>query len=142
MRINDLSIDLMRGLHVRSGWTLLMHSIRSSVCKQHREFKLEPMGLWWILMICNPDISSYSSKPSSEEVYSWSHSFEKLMKNPAGRNVFREFLRTEYSEENMLFWLACEELKKDNSKHNIEEKARLIYEDYVSILSPKEVTTP
>lgn len=62
------------------------------------------------------------------------------MKNPAGRNVFREFLRTEYSEENMLFWLACEELKKDNSKHNIEEKARLIYEDYVSILSPKEVS--
>lgn len=62
------------------------------------------------------------------------------MKNPAGRNVFREFLRTEYSEENMLFWLACEELKKDNSKHSVEEKARLIYEDYISILSPKEVS--
>ncbi|CAH2303243.1 regulator of G- signaling 19 [Pelobates cultripes] len=80
------------------------------------------------------------SKPSSEEVYSWASSFEKLMKNPAGRNVFREFLRTEYSEENMLFWLACEELKKDHSKHSIEEKARLIYEDYISILSPKEVS--
>lgn len=62
------------------------------------------------------------------------------MKNPAGRNVFREFLRTEYSEENMLFWLACEELKKDNSKHFVEEKARMIYEDYISILSPKEVS--
>ncbi|KAM5135557.1 regulator of G-protein signaling 19 isoform 2-T2 [Mantella aurantiaca] len=80
------------------------------------------------------------SKPSSEEVHSWSHSFEKLMKNPAGRNVFREFLRTEYSEENMLFWLACEELKKDNSRHGVEEKARTIYEDYISILSPKEVS--
>ncbi|XP_068117946.1 regulator of G-protein signaling 19 isoform X2 [Hyperolius riggenbachi] len=79
-------------------------------------------------------------KPSSEEVHSWAHSFEKLMKNPAGRNIFREFLRTEYSEENMLFWLACEELKKDNSKHSIEEKARVIYEDYISILSPKEVS--
>ncbi|XP_053309201.1 regulator of G-protein signaling 19 isoform X2 [Spea bombifrons] len=80
------------------------------------------------------------SKPSSEEVLSWAGSFEKLMKNPAGRNVFREFLRTEYSEENMLFWLACEELKKDHGKHGVEEKARMIYEDYISILSPKEVS--
>lgn len=69
----------------------------------------------------------------------WAHSFDKLMKNPAGRNVFREFLRTEYSEENMLFWLACEDLKKELNKNMIEEKARMIYEDYISILSPKEV---
>lgn len=39
----------------------------------------------------------------------------------------------------MLFWLACEDLKKEISKAVIEEKARLIYEDYISILSPKEV---
>lgn len=69
----------------------------------------------------------------------WSQSFDKLMRNPAGRNVFREFLRTEYSEENMLFWLACEDLKQEINKSAIEEKARSIYEDYISILSPKEV---
>lgn len=57
----------------------------------------------------------------------------------AGRQVFREFLRCEYSEENILFWLACEELKKENNSDLIEEKARHIYEDYISILSPKEV---
>lgn len=53
--------------------------------------------------------------------------------------MFREFLRSEYSEENMLFWLACEELKQEQSSEAVEEKARLIYEDYISILSPKEV---
>lgn len=57
----------------------------------------------------------------------------------AGRKVFREFLRSEYSEENMLFWLACEELKQEQNPETVEEKARLIYEDYISILSPKEV---
>ena len=56
-----------------------------------------------------------------------------------GRRVFREFLRCEYSEENILFWLACEDLKKENNPEKIEEKARMIYEDYVSILSPREV---
>lgn len=74
-----------------------------------------------------------------EEIRLWSQSFDKLMRNPAGRNVFREFLRTEYSEENMLFWLACEDLKQEINKGAIEEKARSIYEDYISILSPKEV---
>lgn len=39
----------------------------------------------------------------------------------------------------MLFWLACEELKTECNKHTIDEKARTIYEDYISILSPKEV---
>ena len=58
----------------------------------------------------------------------------------AGRKVFREFLRSEYSEENMLFWLACEELKQEQNPEGVEEKARLIYEDYISILSPKEVS--
>ncbi|XP_010792586.1 regulator of G-protein signaling 20 [Notothenia coriiceps] len=79
------------------------------------------------------------TKPSMEEIRLWSQSFDKLMKNPAGRNVFREFLRTEYSEDNMLFWLACEDLKQEINKNAIEEKARSIYEDYISILSPKEV---
>ncbi|XP_014187162.1 regulator of G-protein signaling 20 isoform X2 [Haplochromis burtoni] len=79
------------------------------------------------------------TKPSLEEIRLWSQSFDKLMRNPAGRNVFREFLRTEYSEENMLFWLACEDLKQEMNKSAIEEKARSIYEDYISILSPKEV---
>lgn len=80
------------------------------------------------------------TKPTVEEIKQWAQSFDKLMKNPAGRNKFREFLRTEYSEENMLFWLACEDLKKEINKSSIEEKARLIYEDYISILSPKEVS--
>ena len=41
----------------------------------------------------------------------------------------------------MLFWMACEELKSEQQNPLIvEEKARLIYEDYISILSPKEVS--
>ncbi|XP_068452802.1 regulator of G-protein signaling 19 isoform X1 [Clinocottus analis] len=80
------------------------------------------------------------ARPSAEEIRLWSQSFDKLMRNPAGRNVFREFLRTEYSEENMLFWLACEDLKKEINKSAVEEKAHSIYEDYISILSPKEVS--
>jgi regulator of G-protein signaling len=100
-------------------------------------------------------------RPTLEEIRSWSKSFDKLMKSPGmfewhnfvsqfhnhrivlflgGRKIFRDFLRCEYSEENILFWLACEELKQEKNSEAIEEKARYIYEDYISILSPKEVS--
>ncbi|XP_059477561.1 regulator of G-protein signaling 17 isoform X2 [Neocloeon triangulifer] len=78
--------------------------------------------------------------PTLEDIRSWGHSFDKLMKSAAGRKVFRDFLKCEYSEENILFWLACEELKKESNPEVVEEKARFIYEDYISILSPKEVS--
>ncbi|XP_044741684.1 regulator of G-protein signaling 20 isoform X2 [Chrysoperla carnea] len=78
--------------------------------------------------------------PTLEDIRSWGKSFDKLMRSSAGRKVFRDFLRCEYSEENILFWLACEELKKEANPDVVEEKARFIYEDYISILSPKEVS--
>lgn len=77
--------------------------------------------------------------PSLDEVLSWARSFEMMLRSLEGREIFREFLRSEYSEDNLLFWLACEELKKETNPAVVDEKARIIYEDYVSILSPKEV---
>lgn len=77
---------------------------------------------------------------SASEVSSWGDSFEQLMNSETGRKVFRSFLRCEYSEENILFWSACEDLKKEPSPEVVEEKARIIYEEYVSILSPREVS--
>ncbi|XP_024895724.1 regulator of G-protein signaling 19 isoform X3 [Pteropus alecto] len=102
---------------------------RRRAWRASRESKLQPLPS---CEVC--------STPSPEEVRGWAQSFDKLMHSPAGRSAFREFLRTEYSEENMLFWLACEELKAEADQHAVDEKARLIYEDYVSILSPKEVS--
>lgn len=61
------------------------------------------------------------------------------MRSIEGRDIFRQFLQSEYSEENLMFWIACEELKKETNPTAVDEKARIIYEDYVSILSPKEV---
>ncbi|KYM97510.1 Regulator of G-protein signaling 20 [Cyphomyrmex costatus] len=77
---------------------------------------------------------------SLEEVRTWGSSFDRLMRSAAGRKLFKEFLVSEYSEENIAFWLACEQLKRENNPETIEEKARYIYDDYISILSPKEVS--
>ncbi|XP_018120654.2 regulator of G-protein signaling 17 isoform X1 [Xenopus laevis] len=88
----------------------------------------------------NIQIEEECQTPTVEEILSWSHNFDKMMKSLAGQNLFREFLRTEYSEENLLFWLACEDLKNEQNTKIVEDKARNIYEDYISILSSKEVS--
>ncbi|XP_043277118.1 regulator of G-protein signaling 17 isoform X4 [Venturia canescens] len=75
-----------------------------------------------------------------EEVRAWGTSFDQLMRSPAGRKLFREFLVREWSAENIAFWLACEQLKHESDPEKIEENARFIYENYISILSPKEVS--
>ncbi|KAK2860649.1 hypothetical protein Q7C36_004815 [Tachysurus vachellii] len=78
--------------------------------------------------------------PSLEETQSWAKSFEHLIKSPNGRNSFRHFLKSEFSEENLLFWLACEDLKKETNRTVVEQTVKQIYEDYVSVLSPREVS--
>ncbi|ESN93791.1 hypothetical protein HELRODRAFT_146503, partial [Helobdella robusta] len=75
-----------------------------------------------------------------DELEGWRSSFERIMRSHTGRQVFRGYLKSEYSEENMLFWLAIEDYRKVKDCRTREEKARIIYEDYISILSPKEVS--
>ncbi|XP_048262147.1 regulator of G-protein signaling 17 isoform X2 [Bombus affinis] len=77
---------------------------------------------------------------SLEEIRSWGSSFDKLMRSDAGRKFFREFLLSEYSEENIAFWLACEQLKHESNSEKIEENARYIYDRYISTVSEKEVS--
>lgn len=55
-----------------------------------------------------------------------------------GQALFRAFLQREYSEENVEFWLACEDFKKVRP-HKLSTKARKIFNDYIATQAPKEV---
>lgn len=56
-----------------------------------------------------------------------------------GLAAFRAFLRTEFSEENLEFWLACEDYKKIKSQSKMASKAKKIFAEYIAIQSCKEV---
>uniref|UniRef100_A0A8C4X180 Regulator of G protein signaling 17 n=1 Tax=Eptatretus burgeri TaxID=7764 RepID=A0A8C4X180_EPTBU len=75
---------------------------------------------------------------SKEEIQTWAKSFESLIETPHGLQHFHEFLRSQFSDENLLFWKACEELKAEQDQEAIARKARTIYDDYVSVFSPRE----
>ncbi|XP_075435588.1 regulator of G-protein signaling 3 isoform X7 [Ascaphus truei] len=80
-----------------------------------------------------------SIKPSPEDALKWGESFEKLLIHKYGLAAFRAFLRTEFSEENLEFWLACEDYKKIKSHSKMVSKAKKIFSEYIAIQSCKEV---
>lgn len=57
----------------------------------------------------------------------------------AGRLVFENFLRTEYSEENLLFWLACEKYKKITREPEMVDAAKRVYAEFVQVDAPRQV---
>uniref|UniRef100_A0A674GVH6 Regulator of G protein signaling 5 n=1 Tax=Taeniopygia guttata TaxID=59729 RepID=A0A674GVH6_TAEGU len=79
-------------------------------------------------------------KPSPEEALQWRDSLEKLLQNPYGLASFRSFLRSEFSEENAEFWVACEDYKQTKSPVKMAEKAKKIYEEFIQTEAPKEVS--
>ncbi|XP_060685683.1 regulator of G-protein signaling 5-like [Hemiscyllium ocellatum] len=79
------------------------------------------------------------SRPSSEEAKKWRHSLDKMLSHKYGLSAFRAFLHSEYSEENIEFWLACEDYKKTKSPAKRASKAKKIYVEFIETDAPKEV---
>ncbi|KAK9973389.1 hypothetical protein ABG768_024125 [Culter alburnus] len=72
------------------------------------------------------------------ETEKWKTSFNNLIKNDDGRKAFASFLQSEYSQENIEFWEACEDFKQ-TSVDKMDMKAKMIFERYVEADSPSEV---
>uniref|UniRef100_H3C5F3 Si:ch211-196h16.12 n=1 Tax=Tetraodon nigroviridis TaxID=99883 RepID=H3C5F3_TETNG len=60
---------------------------------------------------------------------------ESLLTSKSGLQAFQAFLRSEYSEENLKFWLACEDYKDAPSK----TKASSICSQFINPDAPQEV---
>ncbi|XP_004706837.1 regulator of G-protein signaling 2 [Echinops telfairi] len=77
-------------------------------------------------------------KPSPEEAQLWSEAFDELLASKYGLAAFRAFLKSEFCEENIEFWLACEDFKKTKSPQKLSSKARKIYTDFIEKEAPKD----
>ncbi|XP_057219068.1 regulator of G-protein signaling 12-like isoform X2 [Triplophysa rosa] len=71
---------------------------------------------------------------SERRVALWAVSFERLLQDPVGVRYFSEFLKKEFSEENILFWQACESFSKipEHDKKQLSYKAKDIYNCFLS----------
>ncbi|VDO11686.1 unnamed protein product [Rodentolepis nana] len=80
-----------------------------------------------------------SGKPSYEQVHRWRKSFEALLADKYGLALFKEFLATEFSDENIEFWIACEEYKVITHPKKQQAKAQKIYEDFIATQARREI---
>ncbi|XP_057628268.1 regulator of G-protein signaling 12 isoform X5 [Chionomys nivalis] len=98
--------------------------------------------------ISNNSLSSNASLPSVQScrrlrerrVASWAVSFERLLQDPIGVRYFSDFLRKEFSEENILFWQACECFSHvpAHDKKELSYRAREIFSKFLC----SKATTP
>ncbi|XP_076134745.1 regulator of G-protein signaling 16 [Alosa pseudoharengus] len=78
-------------------------------------------------------------RPTLEECLQWKQSFEKLLSSKHGLYAFRAFLTSEFSEENIAFYLACEDFKKTKLVARLPSKAERIYNEFIGTEAPREV---
>ncbi|XP_071501455.1 regulator of G-protein signaling 7-like [Diadema antillarum] len=64
-------------------------------------------------------------------VKKWGFSFDDLLKDPLGREQLSKFLAKEFSEENLRFWIACQDLKK-MAFSQVPAKVQQIYSEFLS----------
>ncbi|CAJ1083634.1 regulator of G-protein signaling 8 [Xyrichtys novacula] len=78
-------------------------------------------------------------KISKEELEKWAESLNALLASQTGVQVFGAFLRSEFSEENLQFYLACEQYKQSSNNFSLQRRARDISNTYIQPGSPREV---
>ncbi|MEE6495861.1 hypothetical protein FKM82_002169 [Ascaphus truei] len=78
-------------------------------------------------------------RSSMEEAIRWKESFSQLLSSKSGRSAFCTFLQTEFSEENLDFWVACEEYRKTRSVNKLPAKAQIIFQEFLECGAPREV---
>lgn len=62
-----------------------------------------------------------------------------MLDDEYGRQLFGEFLRGEFSEENLEFWLACRQYQDCEDDDKLADMAQQIYDDFVAPNAPREI---
>lgn len=69
---------------------------------------------------------------TSHGVQVWGNSFEKLLEDAAGIHTFAEFLKKEFSAENIYFWTACERYRKFSEQTERAKQANAIFSKHLA----------
>ncbi|XP_075901703.1 regulator of G-protein signaling 16 [Nelusetta ayraudi] len=96
-------------------------------------------GIWqkpnWNLSGCKIG----QNKPTLEECIRWKQSFEKLLSSKYGLCAFTAFLVSEFSEENIAFYFACEDYRNTKSPAKLPAKAQKIFDEFIGSEAPREI---
>ncbi|XP_038574416.1 regulator of G-protein signaling 13 [Micropterus salmoides] len=74
-----------------------------------------------------------------EEMSQWSESLDRLLSSKYGMKIFQAFLKSEFSDENIEFWLVCEDYKKIKSSYRMSSRAKKIFKRYIQAEAAREI---
>ncbi|XP_070209927.1 regulator of G-protein signaling 12-like isoform X2 [Littorina saxatilis] len=66
-------------------------------------------------------------------VAGWAVGFPRLLADPVGRSIFTEFLKKEFSEENIVFWTAVDAYKQITDEETRGTRAREIFSTHLGV---------
>uniref|UniRef100_A0A674NDN4 Regulator of G protein signaling 6 n=1 Tax=Takifugu rubripes TaxID=31033 RepID=A0A674NDN4_TAKRU len=79
-----------------------------------------------------------SREPSQHRVKRWGFSLEEALKDPVGRDQFLKFLESEFSSENLRFWLAVQDLKR-RPLQDVASRAQEIWQEFLAEGAPSPI---
>ncbi|KAF7639162.1 hypothetical protein Mgra_00001395 [Meloidogyne graminicola] len=86
----------------------------------------------WVLNADNVEV------PTERRVKRWGLNVIELVRDPIGRQVLESFLDSEFSSENLRFWVSIQDLKY-SANSQVESKAQLILDEYLTAGAPCQV---
>uniref|UniRef100_A0AAY4EQG1 Regulator of G-protein signaling 7 n=1 Tax=Denticeps clupeoides TaxID=299321 RepID=A0AAY4EQG1_9TELE len=79
-----------------------------------------------------------SMEPSQQRVRRWGFGINEALKDPAGREQFLKFLESEFSSENLMFWLEVQELKRRPIRE-VPSKVQGIWQEFLAVGAPNAI---
>jgi len=76
--------------------------------------------------------------PTERRIKRWGLSVLELVRDPIGRQVLETFLESEFSSENLRFWMAIQDLKY-SPNCQVEARAQRIYDEFLTTGAPCQV---
>ncbi|KAF5898257.1 regulator of G-protein signaling 21-like, partial [Clarias magur] len=108
-----------------------------NMTKEERPQQSQRKDFTWRLQ-CKLMKSPISEKLHTEGRLVWSQSLETLLGSKTGKTTFQAFLKSEFSDENIEFWMICEDFKKIMCPRRRNSRAKKIFERYIQAEAPKE----
>ncbi|CAN9504142.1 unnamed protein product [Ophioblennius macclurei] len=126
-------------LHLKSLFGQSPHSSHSNLAPANHKDSVMERRSRLLFMRQWSQMGHSKKKVSRDELDLWAKSLEDLLASQTGASVFEAFLRSEFSEENLQFYLACEQYKHSSNNFSLQRRAKDISATYIQPGAPREV---
>ncbi|XP_022599826.1 regulator of G-protein signaling 1-like [Seriola dumerili] len=127
-------------LHLRSLFGQSPHSSNSNLSNaEQKDSATERRSRLLFMRQWSQVGHSKKRKISQEELEKWAESLDTLLASQTGVSVFGAFLRSEFSEENLQFYLACEQYRHSSNNFSLHRRAKDICTTYIQPGASREV---